>query len=83
MDALYGAPVEALGRADDTIASFDGTLNVTEADALAVGFATLVAVTVAVESVLEPVNNPPLEIVPPLAAQTTPTSLVPLIAALN
>jgi hypothetical protein len=82
-DVLYGTPVDALGRTDDTIESFDGTLNVTEADALAAGFATLVAVTVAVESDLEPVNNPSLEIVPPSAAQTTPTSLVPLIAALN
>jgi hypothetical protein len=72
-----------VGSTDDTIASFDGTLNVTVADALAAGFATLVAVMVAVESDLDPVNNPSLEIVPPLAAQVTPTSLVPLIAALN
>jgi hypothetical protein len=64
------------------IASRLAAARVTVVEALAAGLATLVATTVAVLD-FEAVNNPLLEIVPPDAAQVTPTLLVPLTVAVN
>jgi hypothetical protein len=52
------------------------------ADAVAAGFATLVAVMLALVEDFEAVNSPS-EIVPPVADHRTATLLVPLTVALN
>jgi hypothetical protein len=64
----------------------DSLLDVTKftvADAVDVESARLVAVMVAEEALLEAVNNPWFEIVPPIADQVTPTLLVPATLAVN
>jgi hypothetical protein len=53
------------------------------ADALAPELAILTAVTVTGTAEIGAVNNPVLDIVPPVVVQMTPTLLVPLIVAVN
>ncbi len=57
--------------------------SVTMAEALTFGSATLVAVTAAEVAVFEGVNNPVLEIVPPVADHWTATFAVPPTVAVN
>jgi hypothetical protein len=67
----------------ERIVRLPGFKTVTVADALAAGFATLVAVTVmdVVEVAAE--NSPVVDMVPPVADHATPTRLVPLTIAVN
>jgi len=65
------------------MASGVAVANVTAADAVDSGLATLATVMLADEAVFEATNRPSLLIVPPFADQTTPELLVFATAAVN
>jgi len=67
----------------DKIASALAAITVTVVEALADGSVILKASTLAEAADCDAVNNPLLVMVPPVADQTTATSLVPLSVAVN
>ena len=71
------------GSEVERIVRLPGFTNVTLADALTAGLATLAAVTITGMAEDAAVNNPVLDMVPPVADQVTATRLVPLIIAVN